>query len=106
MIKKVYKLIDRSLILAIELENTDTIITIKSPLNVTQSMNPQTHQPEIVLLPMDLIFSEVESSKDSVSIKKEHIMWEKPLKDFPSYEYAYGMQTTGIETVKTSGIIS
>lgn len=106
MSKKVYKLIDKSLVLATEIESTDTTVTIKAPLSVTQMLNPQTMQPEITMLPMDLIFAEASDSKNFVTIKKEHIMYEKDMADFPAYEQNYVAQTTGIETVKKSGIIS
>ena len=105
MKRKVYKLIDRSVILATEIEETETTVTIKSPLSVTQAMNPHNGQPEIVLIPMDLIFGEVKGDKNTATFKKEHIMYDKPMEDFPAYEQNYGMQVTGVETVKKSGII-
>ena len=104
--KKVYKLIDKSIVLGTEVESTETTVTVKTPISVTQMMNPQTGMPEVGLLPMDLIFSEVEPTKDVVELKKEHIMYDKPLADFPAYEQNYTAQTTGIETVQKSGIIS
>jgi len=104
--RKVYKLIDRSLILATEIENTVETVTIKAPLSVTQSINPATGQPEIVVIPMDLIFGDAAAGKDVVTLRKDHIMYDKPMSDFPAYEKNYGMQTTGIEPVKKSGIIS
>lgn len=104
--KKIYRLIDRTLILAIELERTETTVTFRTPLCVTQTYNPSTGQPEVVMMPMDLIFSEAAPKKDFVTIKCEHIMYEKPMEDFPAYEQNYNMQTTGIEQVtKKSGII-
>jgi|688.fasta_scaffold869692_2 hypothetical protein len=103
--KKVYKLIDRSLVLATEVEENLTTVTVKAPLSVTQTFNPATGQPEVVMIPMDLIFSEADSGKDVVTFKKEHIMYEKPMSDFPAYEMNYNMQVTGIETVQKSGII-
>lgn len=106
MTKKVYKLIDRTLILATEVEVTETTVTVKAPLGVGQGVNPQTGQPEVVLMPMDLIFSEAADGKDVVTLKKEHIMYEKNMSDFPAYEQNYSMQTTGIETVQKSGIIT
>ena len=106
MSKKIYKLIDRSLILATEVETTATTTTVKSPLSVTQTMNPQTGQPEVIMIPMDLIFSEAADGKDVVTFKNEHIMYEKDMADFPAYEQNYNMQTTGIETVQKSGIIT
>lgn len=106
MTKKVYKLIDRSLVLATEVENTPTTVTIKAPLSVTQMMNPQTGQPEVTLLPMDLIFAEAAAGKDVVVFKKEHIMYDLDMADFPAYEQNYVAQTSGIETVQKSGIIA
>jgi len=104
--KKVYKLIDRSLILATEVESTETTVTVKSPLSVTQMMNPHNGQPEVTMLPMDLIFAEAADGKDIVTFKKEHIMYDKEMSDFPAYEQNYIAQTTGIETVQKSGIIA
>jgi hypothetical protein len=104
--KKVYKLIDRSLVLATEIESTETTVTVKEPLSVTQMMNPQTGQPEVTMLPMDLIFAEASAGKSTVTFKKEHIMYDKDMADFPAYEQNYTAQTTGIETVQKSGIIS
>jgi len=104
--KKIYKLIDRSLILATEVETTDSTVTIKAPLSVTQMVNPQTGQPEVTMIPMDLIFAEAAEGKNVVTMKKEHIMYEKDMSDFPAYEQNYTAQTTGIETVQKSGIIS
>lgn len=106
MTKKVYKLIDRSLILAVEIESTIETVTIKTPMSITQSFNPGSGQPEVVMIPMDLIFSEAAEGKDIVTLRKDHIMYEKPLSDFPAYEQNYNMQTTGIESVQKSGIIS
>lgn len=106
MTKKVYKLIDRSLVLATEVERTETTVTIKNPLSVTQMMNPHNGQPEITMLPMDLIFAEAAEGKSIVTLKQEHIMYEKDMTDFPAYEQNYTAQTTGIETVKKSGIIA
>lgn len=106
MTKKVYKLIDRSLILATELETTETTVTVKAPLSVTQMLNPQTGQPEITMIPLDLIFAEVANDKNVVTLRKVDIMYEKPMADFPAYEQNYIAQTTGIETVKKGGIIS
>jgi hypothetical protein len=106
MTKKVYKLLDKSLVLATEVESTETTVTIKAPLSVTQMFNPQTGQPEVTMLPMDLIFAEAASGKNTVTLKREHIMYEKPMADFPAYEQNYVAQTTGIETIQKSGIIS
>ena len=106
MKKKIYKLIDRSLVLATELETTENTVTVKSPLSVTQMMNPQTGQPEVTMLPMDLVFAEAAPGKDVVTFKKEHIMYELDMTDFPVYEQNYIAQTSGIETVQKSGIIS
>jgi len=102
--RKVYKLTDKSVILGTELESTPTMITIGSPVALTQVVNPQTGEPEIAFLPMDLIFSDVQENKDSVNIKQSHIMWEKPMADFPAYDSNYVQTTTGIEPV-TNGII-
>ncbi len=104
--KKIYKLIDRSLILAVELEHTQNTVTVKEPLSITQMVNPHTGQPEIVMIPMDLIFSEASEGKNIVTFKKEHIMYEKMMSDFPAYEQNYVAQTTGIEPVRKSGIIT
>lgn len=106
MDKKIYKLIDKSLVLATKLEDTDTTVTVKAPYSVIQMMNPQTGQPEITMLPMDLIFGDVSEGMDTVTLKKEHIMYEKDMSDFPAYEQNYTAQTTGIETVQRSGIIT
>ena len=104
--KKVYKLIDKSIVLGTEIDSTETTVTVKAPLNVTQMMNPQTYQPEITMIPLDLIFAEASNGKDVVTFKKEHIMYEKNMSDFPAYEQNYIAQTTGIEMVQKSGIIS
>ena len=104
--KKVYKLIDKSIVLGTEIDSTETTVTVKAPLNVTQMMNPQTYQPEITMIPLDLIFAEASNGKDVVTFKKEHIMYIKDLTDFPAYEQNYTAQTTGIEMVSKSGIIS
>ncbi len=104
--KKVYKLIDKSLVLGTEIEETSSTVTVKAPYNVTQMFNPQSGQPEIVILPLDLIFSEASAEKDVVTFKKEHIMYEKPMADFPAYEQNYVAQAMGIETVSKSGIIT
>jgi len=106
MKKKIYKLIDRSLVLATELERTENTVTVKSPLNVTQTINPQTGQPEVTLIPMDLIFAEASPGKNVVTFKKEHIMYELDMADFPAYEQNYVASTSGIETVKKDGIIA
>ena len=103
--KMVYKLIDKSLILGTCVEETDTTVTVKQPFGVTQSFNPQTGQPEVVMIPMDLIFSEASDDKNVVTLKKEHIMYEKDMADFPPYEQNYRAQTTGVETVGVSGVI-
>lgn len=104
--KKIYKLIDKSLVLATEVESTDTTVTVRAPFNVTQVFNPQTGQPEVAMMPLDLIFSEAPDGKDVVTFKKEHIMYDKPMADFPAYEQNYVAQTTGIEPVRKSGIIT
>lgn len=104
--KKVYKLIDRSLVLATELETTETTVTIRAPLSVTQIYNPQNGQPEVAMMPMDLIFSEASDGNDVVTFKKEHIMYDLPMSNFPAYEQNYIAQTTGIEPVRKSGIIT
>lgn len=106
MLKKVYKLIDRSLILATEIDSTKHTVTVSNPLSVTQMMNPKTGQAEIVLIPMDMIFSEVLEGENHVTFKTDHIMYDKPMSFFPAYEQNYVAQTTGIEPVKRSGIIS
>lgn len=106
MTKKVYKMLDKSLILATEVESTPTTVTIKAPLAVTQMFNPANGQPEVTMMPMDLIFAEAASGKDVVTLKKEHIMYEKLMSDFPAYEQNYVAQTTGIEMVTKSGIIA
>jgi len=103
-VRKVYKLTDKSVILGTELDTTDTLVTIGSPVALTQVVNPSTGEPEIAFLPMDLIFADVQDSKDNVQVKQSHIMWEKPMADFPAYDANYVQTTTGIETV-TSGII-
>ena len=104
--KKVYKLVDRSLVLATEIESTETTVTVKAPLSITQMMNPQNGQPEVTMIPMDLIFAEASEGKNVVTFKKSDIMYEKDMADFPAYEQNYTAQTTGIETVKKSGIIA
>jgi hypothetical protein len=104
--KKVYKLLDKSLVLGIEVESSETTVTVKAPLSITQMMNPHTGEPEIAMLPMDLIFGEVQADKNVVPLKREHIMYEKPMADFPAYEQNYVAQTTGIETVGKQSVIS
>ena len=99
--KKVYKLIDRSLILATEVEDNGTTIIIKAPLNVTQMMNPRTGEPEVSMVPMDLIFASAAPDKDTVELKKEHIMYEKPMDDFPAYAQHYTEMTLGIQAPTT-----
>ena len=103
--RKVYKLIDKSIVLGVEVESTDTTVTVKEPLNLTQIHNPQTGEPEIAFLPMDLIFADAMETKNTVTLKQEQIMWTKDLSDFPNYDQNYVHQTTGIESVATSGII-
>lgn len=104
MERKVYKLIDKSLVLGTEVENNGSTIVVKTPISITQIMGPSGN-PEIVFIPMDLIFAEVTDIHNSVVLKKEHIIWEKPMNHFPSYEQNFIAQTTGIETV-SSGILS
>ena len=99
-------MIDRSLVLATEIESTENTVTVRAPLSVTQTFNPQNGSPEIVMIPMDLIFGEAIPGKDTVTFKKKHIMYEKNMADFPAYEQNYTMQTTGIESVSNSGIIT
>lgn len=103
--KKIYRLVDRSLILATQVDETENTVTFKAPLTITQSFNPQTGQPDIVMIPMDLIFGDAAPGKDIVTIKKEHIMYEKPMSDFPAYESNYTSNTTGIETVSQKSSI-
>lgn len=103
--KKIYKLIDKSVVLGTEIEATSSTVTIKTPYNVTQMYNPRTGEPELVILPLDLIFSDAAEGKDVVTFKKEHIMYEAPMSHFPSYEQNYVAQAMGIETVQKSGII-
>ena len=103
--RKVYKLIDKSIVLGVEVESTDTTVTVKEPLNLTQIHNPQTGEPEIAFLPMDLIFADATDTKNTVTLKQAQIMWTKDLADFPNYDQNYVHQTTGIESVATSGII-
>ncbi len=38
-------------------------------------------------------------------MKESHIMWSKPMADFPAYDANYVQTTTGIEAPITSGII-
>lgn len=102
--RKVYKLTDKSLILGVEVDSTEHTVTIQEPFSITQMQNPQTGEPEIGFLPMDLIFSDVTDTKNNVTMKKYHVMWEKDMSDFPNYEQNYVHQSTGIETV-SSGII-
>jgi len=103
-VRKVYKLIDKSVILGTELESSESTITVGTPVSLTQVVNPQTGEPEIAFLPMDLIFADVQDSKNHVTLKQSHIMWEKDMADFPAYDANYVQTTTGIEPV-TSGII-
>ena len=104
--KKIYKLVDKSLVLATEVETTKTTVTVRAPYNVTQVFNPQTGQPEVAMMPLDLIFHEASEGKDIVTFKQEHIMYELPMANFPAYEQNYMAQTTGIEPVRKSGIIT
>lgn len=102
--RKVYKLIDKSVVLGLEVESSPTTVTVQQPLNLTQIHNPTTGEPEIAFMPMDLIFVDAASNKDVVTLKQDHIIWSKDLADFPNYDQNYVQQTTGIETV-SSGII-
>lgn len=104
-VRKVYKLIDKSIVLGVEVESNDSTVTVKEPLNLTQIHNPQTGEPEIAFLPMDLIFADSAETKNVVTFKQEQVMWTKDLSDFPNYDQNYIQQTTGIETVATSGIL-
>ena len=106
MKRMVYKLIDKSMVLGVELESNATTVTIKDPMNIAPSHNPQTGQTEIGIIPMDLIFADVLLSKNTVTLKHSHIMYVKPLEDFPSYDNHYMQSTTNIETVQSSGIIT
>ncbi len=103
--RTVYKLSDKSVILGTQLETTDTTRTIGSPVALTQVQNPQTGEAEIAFLPMDIIFADVTDTKDSFVMKESHIMWSKPMSDFPAYDANYVQTTTGIEAPITSGII-
>ncbi len=105
MKKMVYKLVDRSLVLATEIESTSTTVTVKAPISVTQMMNTHTGQPEVTMIPMDLIFAEAAVGKDTVTFKQAHIMYAKDMADFPAYEQNYTAQTTSIETIQKSGIL-
>jgi len=98
--RKVYKLLDRSLVLATEIDESQSTFTVKEPISITQTFNPQTGQPDIVMIPMDLIFAEVAPGKNIVEFKKDHVMYDKPMSDFPTYEQNYIAHTTGIETVE------
>ena len=102
--RKVYKLSDKSVILGTELEVGISTITIGSPVSLTQVVNPNTGEPEIAFLPMDIIFADVVDNKDNFNLNVAHIMWEKDMADFPAYEQNYIQTTTGIETV-SSGIV-
>lgn len=104
--RKVYRLIDRSLILATEIDFTKNTVTVSNPLSVTQMMNPKTGQAEMVLIPLDMIFSEAIEGENHVTFKTDHIMYVKSMASFPAYEQNYIAHTTGIEPVKRSGIIS
>jgi len=103
-IRKVYKLIDKSIVLGVEIESDNNTVTVKEPLNLTQIHNPQTGEPEIAFLPMDLIFADATATKNTVTFKQSQVMWTKDLADFPNYDQNYVQQTTGIETVQ-SGIL-
>jgi hypothetical protein len=102
--RKVYKLIDKSIVLGTEVESNDVTVTVQQPLNLTQVHNPNTGEPEIAFLPMDLIFADALDSKNVITFKHSQIMWIKDMADFPNYDQNYVQQTTGIETI-TSGII-
>ncbi len=105
--KLVLKLSDKSLILAQEVERTAHTITVSAPIGVTQMFNPQTGEPDVVMLPMDLIFAEAKKGKDTVTLKQDHIMYEKDMEDFPPYLANYMAQTSGIAVVgNDSGIVS
>lgn len=103
-VRKVYKLIEKSIVLGVEVSADNNTVTVQEPLNLTQVHNPQTGEPEIAFLPMDLIFADAADSKNVVTFKQEQIMWTKDLADFPNYDQNYVHQTTGIETVQ-SGIL-
>jgi hypothetical protein len=104
--KVVLKLIDKSLVLGNEIGRDDHTITISSPVNVTQLFNHRTGEPEIAMLPLDLIFGEAAEGKNTVTFKLAHIMYEKNLEDFPPYLANYQMQTAGIAVIGTSGVIT
>ena len=104
-IRKVYKLIDKSIVLGVEVSSDTDAVTVKEPLNLTQVHNPQSGEPEIAFLPMDLIFADAIDTKNIVTFKQTQIMWTKDLADFPNYDQNYVHQTTGIESAATSGIL-
>jgi len=98
--------INNQIIIGKLLEETDSYIILGKPFNVMQTMNPQTMQPEIALVPLDMVFANIKEEANSVKLKKEQIMYDKDLSDFPVYEENYIAQITGIETIANSGIIS
>jgi len=99
--KKILKLIDKSVILG-EVEENNNKLFIKSPLSITQMFNPQTGQMDVAVVPMDIVFSDVKKDKNFVEISKDHIIWEKDMSDFPTYEQNYTAHITGIETPNKS----
>jgi len=104
--KIVLKLIDKSLVLGNEIGRDEHTITISAPLNVTQIFNPRTGEPEIAMVPLDIIFAEAIEGKNIVTLKLDHVMYEKDMEDFPPYLANYQVQTTGISVVSPSGLVA
>lgn len=104
--KIVLKLIDKSLVLANEIGRDDHTITVSAPVNVTQLFNQRTGEPEIAMLPLDLIFDDATGGKNTVTFKLSHIIYEKDMEDFPTYLANYQMQTSGVSVVGNSGIVT
>ena len=104
--KVVIKLMDKSLVLAQEVSRDGTTVTVSKPMSVTQVFNPRSGEPEIAMLPMDLIFAEAAEGKDTVTFKLDHVMYEKDLEDFPPYLANYMAQTSGIAAIPDNGIVS
>ena len=105
MEKKVYKLIDRTLVMGCIMEDTDSTVTLKQPISVTVQMGPN-NQPMPALVSLDIIFDDVIGENDNVTIKKDQIMWEKPLEHFPTYFENYNATLTDIVQAAKPGIIT
>ena len=81
-----------------ELAGTSSAITIFDPLNLVQLINPMNGQPEVSLMPMDIIFADAKEDQNFVEIPNDFVVWKKDLDAFPNYKESYIQATTKIET--------